>query len=239
MAAERTTGGVIYGVRLRSEAVYRYVGLTTKTAEIRLRQHVKVARSGRKTPFYDWLRVHDGDDIVVHVFDRVEGLEALGHAEIVWIAVLRQDGHPLLNLSHGGLGPMGIEWTAEMREAARVRSTGRKGVSRYAEENPFYGRTHSTEQRARWSTLRAGQNAGPENPNYGKFGASHPSFGHVMSEEARENLSKQRRGPGNPNYGRQASAETRTKMSVVRKGRPMPSSRRSAHTRHHTNRGIC
>jgi NUMOD3 motif-containing protein len=59
-----------------------------------------------------------------------------------------------------------------------------------------------------------------------------------MSQEARENLSKQRRGEGNPNYGRRASEETRAKMSAVRKGRPMPSSKRSAHTRYHTNRGI-
>ena len=43
MTAELPTGGVIYGVRRRSEFVYHYVGLTTKPVEIRLRQHVKVA----------------------------------------------------------------------------------------------------------------------------------------------------------------------------------------------------
>lgn len=238
MGAELPTGGVIYGIRLRSEVVYRYVGLTTKSAKVRLRQHVKVARSGRKTPFYDWLRKHDGDDIVADQLDRVEGLEELGKAEILWIESLRREGHPLLNLSQGGLGPMGIEWTAEMREAARIRSTGRKGVSRFADANPFYGRNHAAELRATWSELRRGQNAGPENPNYGKFGGNHPSFGHVMSEQAREKLAEQRRGTGNPNYGRRASDETRAKMSAVRKGRPMPSSRRSAHTRHHTNKGV-
>jgi hypothetical protein len=238
VTAELPTGGVIYGVRLQSEVVYRYVGLTTKTVGTRLKQHVKVARSGRKTPFYDWLRVHDGDDIVADELDRVEVLEELGQAEIVWIELLRLEGHPLLNLSQGGMGPMGIEWTAEMREAARRRATGRKGVSRFAEDNPFYGRNHDAEQRAKWSKLRKGQNAGPENPNYGKIGDRHPSFGHVMSEQAREKLAAQRRGVGNPNYRRHASAETRAKMSAARKGRPMPSSRRSAHIRHHTNRGV-
>jgi hypothetical protein len=221
VTAELPTGGVIYGVRLRSEVVYRYVGLTTKTVGVRLKQHVKVARSGRKTPFYDWLRVHDGDDIVADELERVEGLEELGRAEIAWIESLRREGHPLVNLSLGGLGPMGIDWTAEMREAARIRSTGRKGVSRFAEDNIFYGRSHGAEQRAKWSELRKGQNAGPENPNYGKFGAAHPSFGRVMSEQARAKLSKQRRGVGNPNFGLKASDETRAKMSAVRKGRPM------------------
>jgi len=238
MTVERPTGGLIYGIRLRSEFAYRYVGLTTRTVEIRLKQHVKVARSGRKTPFYDWLREHDGNDIIADVLDRVNGLEELGQAEIAWIELLRREGHSLLNLSRGGLGPIGVEWTAEMREAARIRSTGRRGVSRYAEANPFFGRTHGAEQRAEWSKLRKGQNAGTANPNYGKFGAEHPSFGRVMSKQGRETLAEQRRGAGNPNYGRRASEETRARMSAVRKGRPMPSSRRSAHTRHHTNQGI-
>ena len=198
----------------------------------------KLRGRGERRPFYDWLRVHDGEDIVADELEWVEGLEELGQAEIVWIEHLRREGYPLLNLSQGGLGPMGVEWTAERREAAKIRSTGRKGVSRFADENPFYGRTHDADQRAKWSKLRKGQHAGVENPNFGRFGRDHPSFGHVMPEQARQKLSEQRRGDGNPNYGRTASDETRAKMSAVRKGRPMPSSRRSAHTRYHTNRGV-
>jgi hypothetical protein len=238
MAAELPPGGVIYGVRLQSEFVYRYVGLTTKTAHLRLRQHLKVAAAGRKTPFYDWLRKQQRDDVIVDPLDWTDGLDELGEAEIAWIRLLRQEGHPLLNLADGGLGPTGVEWTTEMREAARIRSTGRKVPSRFGEENPFYQREHSAEQRAQWSAARKGTNVGSGNPNFGKFGADHPSFGHVMSEEAKAELSEKMKGAGNPNFGRSASATTRAKMSAVRKGRLMPSSRRSAHTRHHTNRGI-
>ena len=238
MIAEPPTGGLIYGVRLRSEVVYRYVGLTTKTANVRLRQHFKVAAAGRKTPFYDWLRKQDRDSVIAVPLDWADGLDELGEAEIAWIVLLRQEGHSLLNLADGGLGPTGVEWTAEMREAARIRSTGRKVPSRFGEENPFYQREHSAEQRAKWSAARKGTNVGADNPNYGKFGADHPSFGHVMSEEAKANLSEMRKGTGNPNFGRTASGETRAKMSAARKGRPMPSSRRSAHTRHHTNKGV-
>ncbi|EGD56908.1 NUMOD3 domain-containing DNA-binding protein [Gordonia neofelifaecis] len=236
---EELPGGVIYGVRLRSSYDYRYIGLTTKTAEIRLKQHLKAAAYGRrKAPFYDWLRKQDPAEVIADVLAWIEGLDELGQAEIDWIAYLRKDAQPLLNLSDGGLGPTGVEWTAEMREAARIRSTGRKCVSRFGEENPFRGRTHSDDQRAKWSRERKGTNSGSDNPNYGKFGKDHPSFGHKMSAEARAALSEQRRGSGNPNFGKKASAETRAKMSAVRKGRPMPSSRRSAHTRHHTNKGV-
>ncbi|MGA4790273.1 NUMOD3 domain-containing DNA-binding protein [Nocardia sp. AB354] len=229
--------GVIYGVRLRTEYDYRYIGLTTKSEHVRLRQHFKEAGAGRKTPFYDWLRKQDRDAVIADVLDWVYGLQDLGRAEIAWIAYLRKEGQPLLNLSEGGLGPVGVIWTAEMREAARIRSTGRQGVSRFGEENPFFGRTHSASQRVKWSMDRKGSFQGEANPNFG-FGAAHPGFAHAMPEESRRRLSEMRMGAGNPNFGRTASAETRAKMSAVRKGRPMPSSRRNAHTRHHTNKGV-
>ena len=59
-----------------------------------------------------------------------------------------------------------------------------------------------------------------------------------MTPESRARLSEMRRGENNPNFGKSASDETRAKMSAVRKGRAMPSSIRSAHTRHHTNKGV-
>ncbi|WP_364743917.1 NUMOD3 domain-containing DNA-binding protein [Arthrobacter sp. LAR12-1-1.1] len=237
---ETTTamGGLVYGIRLRREVEYRYVGITTKTASRRFHQHLRVAAEGRKTPFYDWLRKHDPADLIAGELDWIEGLPELGQAEIEWISYLRREGDRLLNIADGGLGPTGVVWTEEQRETARIRSTGRKGLSRPGAENPFYGGKHSLEQRTKWAEDRKGTNSGPENPNFGKFGAEHPSFGHSVSEETRKALSEAKKGAGNPNFGKQASAETRAKMSAVRKGRPMPSSQRNAHTRHHTNKGI-
>ncbi|ORA77689.1 hypothetical protein BST28_17150 [Mycolicibacter kumamotonensis] len=42
MAAELPTTGLIYGVRLRSEFESRYVGLTTKSIGVRLKQRSSV-----------------------------------------------------------------------------------------------------------------------------------------------------------------------------------------------------
>ena len=231
--------GFVYGIRLRGQREYRYVGMTTKTVARRFTQHLRSARDGRKTPFYDWLRKQDQQAVRVDQLQEVWGPAAdLGEAEIRWIAYLKREGDRLLNLSKGGLGPLGVLWTAEQREAARLRSTGRKGLSRFGEDNPFYGQSHSPEQRLKWADERKGQYAGQENPNFGKFGAEHPGFGHSMMVVARQELSKARTGAGNPNFEKQASQETRAKMSAARLGRPMPSSRRSAHTRHHTNKGV-
>lgn len=238
METTTATGGLVYGIRLRREVEYRYVGITTKTASRRFHQHLRVAAEGRKTPFYDWVRKQDPADLIADELDWIEGLQELGQAEMDWISYLRREGDRLLNLSDGGLGPTGVIWTDEMRAAASVRGTGRKGSSRPGAANPFYGGKHSLEQRNKWSQDRKGTNSGTANPNYGRFGPDHPGFGRTVSEEARMALSEARKGAGNPNFGKKASAETRAKMSAVRKGRPMPSSQRSAHTRHHTNKGI-
>ncbi|MEG9247842.1 NUMOD3 domain-containing DNA-binding protein [Arthrobacter sp. Soc17.1.1.1] len=232
------TGGLVYGIRLKQDGEYRYVGITTKTASRRFHQHLRVAAEGRKTPFYDWLRKHDEVDVAIDELDRIEGLPELGQAEIDWIGYLKRQGDRLLNLSDGGLGPTGVVWTEEQRQAARLRSTGRKGLSRPGPANPFYGKKHSDEQREQWTVDRKGTNSGASNANFGKFGADHPSFGHAMSVESRNALSEARKGAGNVNFGKKFTDETRAKMSAAQKGRPKPASQRSAHTRHHTNKGI-
>ncbi|WP_448712174.1 NUMOD3 domain-containing DNA-binding protein [Microbacterium profundi] len=234
--------GVVYAARRFESPEFRYVGITTKTTEVRRRQHLKAARAGTKNPFYDWLRTMQTDeDVYFQPMELVTGgeLEDLGAAEQRWIAELRGNGHRLLNLSEGGLGPRGHVWTVEQRKAAGDRARGRKKKHvPTGPDHPSWGQRRTDEQRARWSAQRKGMNTGEANPNFGKFGSDHPSYGHTMSDKSKALLSEMRQGPNNPNFGKSASAETRAKMSAVRKGRPMPSNVRSAHTRHHTNKGV-
>ncbi|WP_245977251.1 NUMOD3 domain-containing DNA-binding protein [Cryobacterium soli] len=231
--------GVIYGVRLETSPEFRYVGLTTASIRRRMQQHRRKAEMGVRNPFYDWLRKAPTEFVYVQSLQVVTStLEDLGKAEVLWIAKLRAQGDRLLNLSEGGLGPTGIEWSLEQREAARIRSTGRSIQPRYGVDNPMYGRSHSDEQRARWSESRKGTHTGADNPNFGKFGSDHPGFGHTMSDEAKLILAAKRRGPLNPNFGKTTSAETIAKLSAATKGIPQPKSKRSAHTRYHTNKGV-
>jgi len=233
--------GLIYGVREMGTTEYRYVGLTTKTIVRRKSEHYKVAESGKKTPFADWLRKHpDRESAYFEPLELIEGqdLALLGEAERRWIEKLTSEGHRLLNLNEGGLGNHGYTWTDEQRAAASVRNRGRKrpdvgsGV-----DHPSWGTKRSDETRALMSAQRKGMNSGEANPNFGKFGPDHPSYGRKLSEETRERLSTQRRGALNPNFGKVMSDEDRKKRSDALKDRPMPSSVRSAHTRYHVNKG--
>ena len=231
--------GIIYGVRLTESEEYRYVGLTTKSASRRLHQHLRNAARGVKTPFYDWIRKTALEDITVDTLETVHSnLSALGDAEISWISRLADRGDRLLNLSAGGLGPTGVEWTTEQREAARERATGRKIPPRRGPENPFFGKKHTLEQREKWSRDRKGSITGENNPNFGRFGEQHPSFGRILSAATRARLSDQKKGDRNPNFGKKDSAETLARKSAAQIHIPKPSSARSAHTRYHTNKGV-
>lgn len=224
--------GRVYAIRRADDFTFRYVGQTRFVLGKRLQKHFAVARSGRLTPFYSWLRKHMHEDIAIDEFEVVgTNREDLGVAEQFWIGMLKSNGQPLLNLSSGGFGPSQLHWSPEQREAARQRSLGRPGTPRFAGENPFFGKRHSEEQRAAWSATRKGTNTGADNPNFGKFGAQHPAFGAVRSEETRRRLSEQKRGALNPNYGKRLSAETRAKMSGSHQAR-------LAHARIHELAGV-
>ncbi|NLA64917.1 MAG: GIY-YIG nuclease family protein [Leucobacter sp.] len=231
--------GRVYAFRSTRDGEVRYVGQTTKSLLRRRGEHRAQARRGRKTPFYSWLRKQNAEDYEVISLEAVAGdRELLGEAEEAWITLFRNSGDRLLNLTEGGLGPKGVQWTDGRRKEMSERNKGRKGVSLPGSLNPMWGRSHSEEQKRRWSQQRKGTNAGVNNVNYGKFGAEHPAYGRKLSSEARKLLSEQRQGEKNPNFGKTASGETRAKMSAAQKGVPKPSSVRSAHTRYHTNMNV-
>ena len=234
--------GQVYGVSESGFVEYRYVGLTTGTLARRKSQHYKAAAAGRRGPFADWLRKHpDQESVYFQSLELVmaDSLEALGEAERAWIARLGDEGHRLLNLNEGGLGNHGYVWSESQRAAAseRMRGSKRPNYPR-GPDHGLWGTSRSEELRARWSQQRKGMNSGSSNPNFGKFGPAHPSFGHMVCEETRALLSEQKRGSNNPNFGRTMSDEDRKRRSDTLRGRPMPSSVRSAHTRHHTNKGV-
>ena len=233
------SSGIIYGIRLFNSPDVRYVGLTTTSIEQRFKSHQKAAAGAvRKYPLYDWMRKHNKGSFEIFVIETVE--DDLEDKERYWIKEYKRNGHKLLNLTEGGQGPNGHVWTEEQRSRHSKKMkevVNRPEVKEKIKKNRviFYGEKHSDEQKRKWSEERKGSITGVKNPNYGKFGPSHPSYGRKLSEEAKQKLSKERLGEKNPNYGKSASEETRKKLSLAQKGKPKPKSARSAHVRYHVN----
>jgi len=70
------------------------------------------------------------------------------------------------------------------------------GAVLFGEDNGFYGKTHSDEQKAIWRVSRTGQNTGKNNPNYGGgcFGSANGMYGNTHLDSSKEKMSKLKKG---------------------------------------------
>lgn len=94
---------------------YRYVGLTTKSAEERLATHRYNASTGAPWPVYSWMRKYGTWNVRTQLLESVDTFEQLGEAEIKWIAIFKAANRRLLNLTPGGIGSAGYLWTDEQK----------------------------------------------------------------------------------------------------------------------------
>lgn len=103
---------VIYGLKLKDEAYpIRYVGLTSRGAKVRFREH-RSAAANLETPLYRWIRKHGVDAIECVIIEEVSDSEELDAREIHWIKELATfigEGHGGFNLTHGGTGVTGYD----------------------------------------------------------------------------------------------------------------------------------
>lgn len=175
----------IYGMSLDIvDSPVRYVGLTTKTLDSRLKEHIATARRETGLPLYLWMGKHQdvGFKLYPLEFCPVGDRAYLSGREKHWISLYRdlQGGlksgkiSNILNVSDGGLGGS--------LSGPDHHLFGR-GYLVSGENNPNY---------------RNGEKiSGEKNPHHGKFGSDHPAFGFKHSEETRRVIAESKMGKHN------------------------------------------
>lgn len=174
---------IIYGLRLRDESLYRYIGKTRYTIEKRLSQHLKGSKASYEYPIQRWIRKHGKDSVVIEVIETCED-ESANDRERFWIAKLRleqgnhmsKEPNHLLNLTEGGdgggvLGSNGKTKTPEQRK--RI-SEGKKGA------------VFTEEHRAKLSAAKKGTTISDEhraNTRAGVIRANHRQGSHRVPKE--------------------------------------------------------
>jgi hypothetical protein len=118
--------GVIYALCDPDTLEIRYVGQTRVSTERRLKQHIYAASRGKPFRSSKWIRslVASGRRPVLQVLEIVNKTE-LDTAETAWIKDLRTLEARLTNLTDGGTGNTGSQWSPEQRrvitEKAKLR----------------------------------------------------------------------------------------------------------------------
>jgi hypothetical protein len=109
--------------------LYGYVGSTSKNSQNRLYEHIYRARTGHISPVYQWMREVGLENVQVVDLAKESDRETREALEVVLIAQLIAEGHPLRNqiARDGRPGSMSARsreliserWTPERRERAR------------------------------------------------------------------------------------------------------------------------
>lgn len=101
----------VYGLSTSADDRIRYIGQTIQPLDVRLRHHRGMARRGKKSALFAWMRKHEALGEVIIITPIVIG--AIYHeTEIEMITSYKERGAPLVNSTRGGEGIVGLPRTA-------------------------------------------------------------------------------------------------------------------------------
>lgn len=118
---------VIYGLFDPRSGQLRYVGLHVGDIKKRLREHLSLARSGKKIYVYDWIRqvLREGLQPEIDFLEVCGSRQEMIEAEVWHIAYWRSLGCRLTNLTDGGEGCFGYRHSVEARRKMSAAKTGK------------------------------------------------------------------------------------------------------------------
>lgn len=150
----------------------QYVGMTSKTLEVRFSGHKADARRNKPWILHKAIRKYGEDNFKIELLEETNAsnLDELGIIESSWIEKL----NPEYNMSLGGEGNRGCDTSGE--------------------KNGMFNRKHTVESKAKMSANRKGKGArfGESNPRFGKPGTF---AGCTHSEETKEKMRKPKSVP--------------------------------------------
>jgi group I intron endonuclease len=150
----------------------RYVGMTSKTLDVRFAGHKADARRNKPWMLHKAIRKYGEDNFKIELLEETNAhdLDELGIVETSWIKKLK----PEYNMSLGGEGNRGCDTSGE--------------------KNGMFNKKHTLESRALMSANRKGKGARPGelNPRFGKPGTF---AGCQHSEETKQKMRKPKSVP--------------------------------------------
>lgn len=144
---------IIYKIQNKTNGKI-YIGQTVRTLEERMAEHLR----HKKTAIDSALAHGNKNNFKVDIIDNANSIEELNQKEIFWIKYYDSIAPKGYNLCDGGDNTMGYHHKEKSKKAMSIA----KKKMYIGEGNPFYGKTHSYEQRKKWSAERSGRKLSKE-----------------------------------------------------------------------------
>lgn len=127
-----------------------YIGQTSRTLKERMQEH----KRHHNTYFDNAINKYGIDNFEIKIIDKANSIEELNAKEMFWISFfdcMKPRGY---NLCEGGGTSIGYHHTEESKSKMSISK--KTKCNYYGENNPFYGKTHSHEQKLKWALERKG-----------------------------------------------------------------------------------
>lgn len=190
----------------------RYVGLTTKGANERFKNHIWRANSNKphikRNHLHNSIRKYGPEAFTITILEKCKTIEELHLAEKKWINHYNTfGGFHGLNETYGGEGKPGHVTNGVTKEKLRNYRLGRKVDEETKQKisKSLRGRIFSEDHREKLSRAQEGE----KNHRYGI----------PLPEERKKTMAQQMSGKNNPFFGKAHSEETKNILSEKNKGR--------------------
>jgi len=184
-----------------------YVGMTSRSVELRWVEHVKAAATGVEQGLHRGIRKHGVAAFSVREVSRSRTKEDAFHVEQALIAEYRSIGWPLYNMTAGGEGVVDLNEAGQLKKKEALRRAWQDPETREKMEQAI--RDNMTpEVKAKMSAAALKSWADPEK----KLTRREKLKGRRISEETKEKIGAAQRG-------RKLTDEQKNKISVRLKGK--------------------
>lgn len=124
-----------------------YIGMTTKTAEFRFKQHKQSAEKGKHQTISRAIRKHGPENFDIEILFESESRDILLEKEKEFISINKSFGARTYNMTDGGDGLLGVVYTEEKRAKASAIT---KGLWKNPEYREKATRNRAFNASARW-----------------------------------------------------------------------------------------
>lgn len=193
-----------------------YVGQTIDI-QSRWAKHISVSKDETYNhPLYNSIRKYGLENFAIEQIDILETIDEVNNSETWWIKYLQTtDLNNGYNIQTGG---QEYTYTEEHKQKLSERMVGSK--------NPFYGKKHNEETKAKIRAARLGSKASDETKNKmseQRGGENNSMFGKKHSQKSKNAISNARKGKylgeDNSFYGKVHTEESKQKISAGNKGK--------------------